>query len=85
MTDPVVTYFAVYRSDNTTGTPREQEGMLICTALFQSLGEALEEAAVLLNDGYHVRIDRGSMLSSEYDRIEEVTDDFECSFYQEAR
>jgi len=69
-----VKYFAVYRSDTVDDDPCGYGS--ICTGLFGEIPDAIEEAAHLLADGYHVTIDRGSMPQEDWDALEEVPDDF---------
>lgn len=77
MSDTAVKYLAVYRSSTTDDPEKGYDS--ICVALFGDVDDALAEARVQLEQGYHVTIDQGVMSQAEWDALEEVPDDFVAS------
>lgn len=80
MKDPVITYYAVYRSRDQRSANLGYES--VCVALFDNITQALNEAGSCLREGYHAHIERGSMSASEFDNLGEVPDDFMTSFHE---
>lgn len=73
--DPV-TYFALYRSDESGPIDADDGISAICVGLFTDYHEALTLARENLAEGYSISIDMGAMPRADWEALEEVPDDF---------